>query len=597
MDGSHLKWSDFRAVVLSSFHIILADSVDLSDLPAPICGRVEKFSKNLDRFNPQKMEWRSQVVEGRGFGSTVVFPPNILPPIEVHPHLHRCLTPKLSREALPPRAVKAPKGLFELPAPRPGLITGFTTAAFNEAELCLLPSGTAATGTVVDFSTGCVSPGTTVYCPFLVFERMTNLAEETVQSAKNQCAIAGANCIRALQQLYRRVFRSRSHSETLICFSCAIENSTSLINYHFIDPEGRYGMSEVRTFDLDSDQDFVEFQAWVEAIEEWGSACLLPVVKEALNKLFTVQGTPPLSPMPSLTLSIDTATGGEDVLMKTLRSTFGTIKWRCEGEEETPLNSSVAHCGTPLPARKIRTMTLSPASPLDITGPGSNTPFSGWRMRPEWGHMSPHARRYPLSPLMLRSDAPDSPCRRATLSPCTPPPEAPYSAKSPMLVLQRRMDLAMDEIQELRKLVQSLHSELKSQNAQLEEGKSGQVGREISSTHQLSHPTAEDKLKTPVASKICFVETGNGKMEVGQFLRTLFRPASHSLTAFWTGMVTFIFLTFSAALGHGILETLICLLTVVGTDLLADMGPLAPGCKGLVRIGSLVSSIVLYCGI
>jgi hypothetical protein len=228
-------------------------------------------------------------------------------------------------------------------------------------------------------------------------------------------------------------------------------------------------MSELSRFNLKETDGFREFQGWIEAIEDWGSTYLLPVIKIALRQLLKNSTTPPISPMPSLTLSIDTAAGTEEVLMKVLRATFGSIKWKCDGEYETPLNSSVAHCGTPLGPRQIRTLALSPTSPLDIlSASGPPTPFSIWRMRPEFSSKSPIARRHPLSPLKLRADIPDSPCRRATLSPCTPPPEAPYSAKSPMLVLQKRVDLAMNEIQELRELVQTLQSELKVKNDQLE---------------------------------------------------------------------------------------------------------------------------------
>ncbi|KAH0827260.1 hypothetical protein AYO21_09108 [Fonsecaea monophora] len=473
IDGSHLRWSDFRTIVLSAFRIIFTDNLQLSELSRPFSDRLRPCLQKLDRFDNQEIEWREQVTSNKGFGSSMVFPPNILPTTGVNLNLHRSLAPKLNREALPPRAVKAQESLFELPVPRPGLLTGFTTQAFNERELSVLPHCTSATGTIVDFDSGTVSPGTNTYCPFLVFERLNTTSEDAVQSAKNQCAIAGAHCVRALQLLFRKCTKPRPVFEKPISFSCALDNSIALVYYHYVDADGRYCMSELSRFNLHDTSAFKEFQAWIEAIEDWGSTYLLPVIKIALRQLLKSHGTPPISPMPSLTLSIDTAAGSDEVLMKVLRSTFGTIKWKCEGECETPLNSSIAHCGTPLGARKIRTLALSPTSPVDIMSvvSGPTTPLSVWRMRPDWSTRSPTARRHPLSPLRLRSDIPDSPCRRASLSPCTPPPEAPNSAKSPMLVLQKRVDLAMDEIQELRALVQILQGELESTNNQLELGR------------------------------------------------------------------------------------------------------------------------------
>ncbi|KAK5238783.1 hypothetical protein LTR47_000526 [Exophiala xenobiotica] len=547
IDGSHLKWADFRTMVLGAFRIVLIEGMKLSELSRPFSERLEPTLYNLSRFTDQEGEWRRQVRGGKGFGS-MIFPPNVLPPIAASKGLHRCHAPRMSREALPPRAVKAQESLFELPAPRPGLLTGFATAAFDETELSMLPQCTASTGTIVDFTSGCVSPGTTVYCPFLVFERMNNTSSEGIEAARNQCAIAGAHCIRALQLLFRRCNSPRSTLDKLVSFSVMMENSAAVINYHFVDGEGRYCMAEIATFVLDTTDGFGEFQAWIEAIEDWGSSCLKPVIKNALRQHLRRNGTPPISPMPSLTLSIDTAPGHDDVLLKLLRSTFSTIKWKCDGEYETPLNSSVAHCGTPLGARRMRTMALSPhsTSPLDIlsasTGPA--TPISRWRMRPDWGNMSPLSRRHPLSPLKLRSDAPDSPVRRPTLSPCTPPPEAPFSAKSPMLVLQRRVDLAMDEIQELRALVQTLHGKLRVKNSQLESEKE--------TNQPLSSIPVDDNAQTP-------------KFAEQDVWGALQKESADDMFVLYGSMIPpslvyFLFFVLSVALGHDVWEVTCCII-------------------------------------
>lgn len=494
IDGSHLVWSEFRTAVLAAFQIVLADDLQFSHLSRPLADRLKVSLQDLGRFTHQQRQWRDQVDNGKGFGPTLLFPPNVLPPLRAHTHLQRCLTPKMPREALPPRVTRARDSLFELPAPRPGLLTGFTPYAFNERELSILPNCVSTTGTVVDFVSGCVSPGTTAYCPFLVFERMRVVSDDAVQAAKNQCAIAGAHCVRAFQMLFKRCCGPIPALDKPIAFSCALDNSVALINHHSVDSEGRYYMSEMSRFNLEDTDGFNEFQAWIEAIEQWGLTYILPIVKIALQQHLKGNFTPPISPMPSLTLSIDTAPGGEEILMKILRATYGSIKWKCDGEYETPLNSSIAHCGTPFGARNIRTMALSPATPADVMSAvsGRSGFISTWRMKPDYSARSPVQRRLlPPSPLRLKHDFPDSPVRRATLSPCSPPPDAPWTAKSPMLVLQRRMDLAMDEIQELRTMVQILQRELQTENHAAEPA-------------QKQHPKAtsianEDWISTPTA--------------------------------------------------------------------------------------------------
>jgi hypothetical protein len=471
IDGSHLAWFDFRQV-LGAFRVVLNNEIDFSSVSQHFTDRLKLCLEGLSRFESQETVWRNQLSCNRGFGLSVIFPPNVLPPLPSKLSLHRYLTPRLSREALPPRVHKSQDSLFELPVPRPHLSSAFTSAAFDERELSVLPTCASTSGTIVDFESGSVAPGTTAYCPFLTFERINGATEDAVETAKNQCAIAGAHCIRSFQMLFRRCSGVRPVFERPISFSCAINNTIALINYHFVDAEQRYCMTELFRFNLDDPVSFKEFQAWIEAIEEWATAYLLPVVKIALRQLLSTSTTPPVSPMPSLTLSIDTVAGAEEVLLKALRATFSSIKWTCQGHYETPLNSSVAHCGTPRSARRFRTLTLSPTSPTDLLSgiSGPTTPFSSWRMRPDWtgGSRSPVTRRHPLSPLKLRADIPESPCRPATMSPCTPPPEAPSSAKAPVLVLQKRVDLAMDEIRELRALVETLQGELQAKNQRLD---------------------------------------------------------------------------------------------------------------------------------
>ncbi len=216
-------------------------------------------------------------------------------------------------------------------------------------------------------------------------------------------------------------------------------------------------------------------------------------------------------------------------------------------------------------------MALSPTSPsADISGAnpaGPASPFSRWRMRPDWGHRSPVSRRqhhHPLSPLKLRSDMPESPCRPATLSPCTPPPEAPCSAKSPMLVLQKRVDLAMDEIQELRALVESLHGELQSKNRQIE---LAIQARGLASRHLDEQCPPQQVAQETMLSEWVAV----GFDHAASFLRCLplllsLDSETRSLSLIW-----FTFLVLSTALQHDLCETLLCLFAAFGNSAVLDL--------------------------
>lgn len=200
-DGSHLHWKAFRQHVLNPHRIRVLETPPKGALPDAFLSLVDSNSRHLERFIAQRTCFREQINEGRGFGPSPLFPPNLLPSIESLPHLARCMVPSFSRDALPDRIANHSGPLYELSVPRPGLGCGFSSLAFSNEEINLLPSSLIGTGTSVDFSTGYISPSHAIYCPYLVFERAYGKKEHRLEAANNQCAIGGAYCCRAFRAL------------------------------------------------------------------------------------------------------------------------------------------------------------------------------------------------------------------------------------------------------------------------------------------------------------------------------------------------------------------------------------------------------------
>jgi len=471
-DDSHLSWQAFRENVLSPRRIHLHDPSPDTVLPSDLSLKIQTSLENVDRFDEQRSEFRIQVDTGRGFSDSPIWPPNCLPPFAEDAFVQRATSPKLSREALPLRAPGERGNLMEISTPRPALACGFTSEAFTEIELSNLPSPLTTSGTIVHFEKGHVAPGVALHCPFFAFERVRGLAEDTLESAKNQSALSGSVCVRALQILYFRAFGRNGGEKKPVAFSCIMDNSFAIINYHSLDNVEEYNMTPLCKFDFTKDDHFNKFQAWIEAIEDWALTQLLPMVKAAARKLASSNDTPPISPMPSLSLSVDTSTGGDETLMKALRSAFSSIKWRYRGIGETPIMSSIAQCGTPLMARRMRSLALSPLlSPMPPESPLEGTAFKSMRIKipmvavskAAWSDIfSPASRRFDLSPLQMSSPLPDSPARPGTLSPCSPPIDAPFAPMNPMLVVQRRLDHALDEIRELKLQLDHVNHELRA---------------------------------------------------------------------------------------------------------------------------------------
>ncbi|KAJ9624581.1 hypothetical protein H2204_010763 [Knufia peltigerae] len=427
-DGSHLPWSAFRQEVLVSHGVRILDSPPKERLPTSFLKIVEAAHEGTPRFDNEKSSFWDQVMTGRGFGPSPLFPPTLLPPLEKVSRLARCMVPSFSREAMPERVVHQLGPLYELSVPRPGLGCGFSTHAFTTKELASLPHWLQATGTTVHFDTGFVSPGATMYCPFLTFERAYGNKQHQVESANNHCAVAGSFSARALQMLYAMAWKGDMMPELPVAFSCTIDNSFALLNLHWIDHGQAYCMAPVCQFDLSKQAHFDKFLAWIQGIGEWALGHVLPLVKQAITRLQTAKSIPPTPGVP-IRLRIDTKMNSNELIMSSLKTAFDNIPWRFDDEDYTPSCSSTASWGSPLVSEETFQTLSYPA----VHPPRSNT-------------------REPPAPAR-RGGAKTNP------SPATPPPSY---LQNQDIVWQKRFGHAMDEIRELQQQISTLKRDFDS---------------------------------------------------------------------------------------------------------------------------------------
>ena len=434
-DGSHLPWKSFRSEVLVPHRVRILEAPPKEHIPASFLSLVDAGSRDNLRFEDQKICFWNQVTTGRGFGPSPLFPPNLLPPIDLEPRLARCMVPLFNREALPERAINQMGPLYELSDPRPTLGCGFSSTAFTIKELATLPQWLQSSGTVVNFDTGYISPTAALYCPFLTFERAYGNREHRVESANNQCAIGGAFTARALQMLYVKAWKGQMMPELPVTFSCTIDNSFAVLNFHWIDHGQAYCMAPLCQFDLSKDVHFSKFLVWTQAISDWALAHVLPLVKEALSRLQTSDPAPQikLNDNQPIKLRVDTGISHNELLMSSLKTTFENIPWRYEDEECTPGSSSTASWGSPL----VNENTFSNLNYPVIHPPRTTTTLSAAALQ----------RRRLVA---------------TGRSPVTPPPAYPQNAD---LVWQKRFTQAMDEIRELQQQLVGLKGDLsQSQN-------------------------------------------------------------------------------------------------------------------------------------
>ncbi|KAK5283635.1 hypothetical protein LTR20_008713 [Exophiala xenobiotica] len=362
-DGSHLPWRTFRHEVLSPHGIRVLETPPKERIPTTFLKIIETASRDTSRFDNQKTSFWNQVLTGRGFGPSPLFPPNLLPPIEKESCLARCY----------------------------------------------------------------VSPGATMYCPFLTFERAYGNNQHRVESANNQCAIGGAYCVRALQMLYARAWKGEMMPELPVTFSCTIDNSFALLNLHWIDQGQAYCMAPLCQFDLSKDVHFSKFLVWIQAIGDWALTRVLPLVKEAVHRLQTATNVPPTPGVHPAKLRLDTRMNNNDLIMSSLKTAFDDIPWRFDGDDYTPSCSSTASWGSPM----VTEVTFQNVNYPSVRPPRSNTMDPSTLARKRTAKLNP--------------------------SPATPPPA--YLQNQDM-VWQKRFNHAMDEIRELQQQMQTLKREL-----------------------------------------------------------------------------------------------------------------------------------------
>lgn len=469
---SQSHWKLFRKEVLAPHHVRILDTIAGENLPQPVLTWIEANRTNTGRFQKQRKQFRKQVAMGRGFGSSALFPQEVLPSSGARPFLSSCMVPTLSEEALPERMIGREGVAIQkssLSIPRPGLGCGFSSAAFASEEINCMPSYMLATGTTVRFDTGSISSGTPLYCPFFCYERVFSQHDNGLEIATNQCAIDGAWSVRALQMLYAKAIDEDAYSEdsftSPVSFTCAIDNNVAIINYHWVDHAQTYCMAPVVKFELSKDEHFDQFLIWSEAIGQWGLTHLLPEVKKAISLL-----TDYVSALPALKNSLkmlDTKkVAEEEGLVSALRTTYNEIPWRYDHDDCSPVSSSTASWGSPMINEAIFAKFEYPilAQPRLPRGPASDTSFKlgkGVRFAclpsdklldaekkgPVIGSLPP---AFPIVPKQI-AQTPQQQQKKSE--------PASYDEGSE-LVLKKRMSHAMDEIQDLQAQLVHLKQEL-----------------------------------------------------------------------------------------------------------------------------------------
>lgn len=472
-------WKKFRRDVLAPHHIRMVETLSSEVIPEAITTWIEANRKNVDRFAKQRTAFRKQVAAGRGFGSSALFPQEVLPSNDARPFLTRCMVPSLSGDALPEQVVgKAGSAIQKsfLSVPRPGLGCGFSDTAFAPEETKCMPRYMSATGTTVHFGTGSIDSGATLYCPFLTYERMFSQNDFGLEIAANQCAINGAWSVRAMQMLYAKAAEDDLGTVDFfrrpISFTCAIDNHIAIISYHWVDHSQTYCMAPVVRFDLTKDDHFDQFLLWTEAIGQWALTHLLPEVKKAISLLNDFDPEPS-SLINSLRQLEAHGSSETQALVSALKLTYDTIPWRLDSDAGSPVSSSTASWGSPMineaifakfeypliPQPSIQTMHPLPALP--------DLPSSLVKSRPPASICSDSR----LLTKNNRSDYKSLSVRTASTKQMKLKDED-YTQK-PELVVTKRLEFALNEIRDLQGQLVSLKQELGGSTSCLQNELSG----------------------------------------------------------------------------------------------------------------------------
>lgn len=494
---SQEHWKLFRKDVLAPHHIRIVASIGVETIPESICTWVEANRDNVARFDKQRIAFRNQVANGRGFGSSVLFPQEVLPSNDARPFLARCMVPTLSADALPEKVVgKAGAAVVKssLSLPRPGLGCGFSRSAFAPEEISCMPAYMLATGTTVHFDTGSIQSGSALYCPFFSYERVFSQNESGLEIAANQCAIDGAWSVRALQMLYAKALDEDSDADesfpSPISFTCAIDNNIAVINYHWVDHAQTYCMAPVIRFELSRDDHFNQLMVWTEAIGQWALSYLLPDVKKAIN-LFGdyVAGLPALQ---NSLMALEGKKGSEkDSFVSALKLSYDNIPWRYENETFSPVSSSTASWGSPMineavfakfsyPIIQPPSVPKYPRAPRSVCSDtnlaGKEVRFAGFDIESRKQRLPPALPIPPFAklPELTFPERPSTDLAIAAKAlvhqPLLNPGE--YTQNNDLL-LQKRLGHAMDEIQDLQTKIAQLKEEMGGSNTCIQHELSG----------------------------------------------------------------------------------------------------------------------------
>ncbi|ETN36554.1 uncharacterized protein HMPREF1541_08832 [Cyphellophora europaea CBS 101466] len=452
-DGSHLPWKTFRAQILVPHKIRILDHAPNGRLPQDLKAMISAASQHAARFEMQMTAFRQQVLTDRGLGSSALFSPNLLPTLDDETKLARHFIPSFDREPLPQRAPSLRRPSYELSVPRPCLSSGFSQDAFSDEEIQVMPSYMGPVGTTIDYDTGYVSTSAVVYSPYFHLEPLHGSSESSIETANNRCAIDGAWSARSLQMLFAAdsVLQSTPVPPS---FSCVINKSLAIINLHWVDGQD-FCMTSLCKFDLTSDEHFVQFLIFVEAVDRWAVQHVLPKVKSALQRMAAEDAKKRSTRNHQFLAGLSAASGhsgADNKPLLSLKLNFDDIPWRDVNLGRTPVSSSTASKGSPMISDLL--------SPKDCTPVSSSTASKG----------SPATSSFPATPLEqsvsqrglptnLKSDAARQRMSGYDDGPLKTPPGPSHND-----VLQRRLDLAMAEIQALSANVKELSALLKETN-------------------------------------------------------------------------------------------------------------------------------------
>ncbi|KAK5088315.1 hypothetical protein LTR05_002532 [Lithohypha guttulata] len=346
-DRRNLWWKAFRKTVLEPRSIGILENPMTDKVPAEVLNLVEQKCQYLERHEQQALQFVDAVSHGRGFGSSALFPSEILPAVSDN-HLARNLEPTFDQQTLPSQEDSFRIPVFEIPNPCPGLVSGFPQTAFDEDEFRELPTHAAASGIISDCSRGRSHPDPAVYTPFLLLERTYGNAKHEIECAMNYCAMNGTAALNSINMVYESAWSDRVARPVRdpVVFSCIIDNDLGIINHHWMS-EGGFFVAPLCKFDFRDLEHFMHFLAWIEAIEEWATTCFLPDLQRALRVVCELKAAgyavgpakASLSPM-----SIDKK---QDKLSRSMKEAFDNIPWKGERSRRTPLGVTSA---MPIPA-------------------------------------------------------------------------------------------------------------------------------------------------------------------------------------------------------------------------------------------------------